>query len=101
MNINLDELRPARAYTQMQPFVRLTDGQMKLIMDRGGALHKWYKTHPCIHALIGILPLTGLFAADHSILTKLPWFPPAGLGANPAGRPPQLSSVLAGGLHRA
>jgi hypothetical protein len=70
--LHLDELKLARAYTRALPFEGLTDDQMKLIMDRGRALHRWFRSHRAIHNLIGVLVLTFLFSADYAILIRLP-----------------------------
>ena len=72
MILHLEELAWARAYTRTLPFEGLTNDQMKLIMDRGRTLHKWFKNHRVIHNSIGVLVLTFLFSADYYILLRLP-----------------------------
>lgn len=72
MFVHLDELALARAYTRTLPFEGLTNDQMKLIMDRGRTLHKWFKSHRTIHNSIGVLVLTFVFSADYYILMRLP-----------------------------
>ena len=72
MFVHLDELALARAYTRTLPFEGLTNDQMKLIMDRGRALYRWFKSHLAIHNSIGVLVLTFLFSADYYTLMRLP-----------------------------
>lgn len=72
MFVHLEELALARAYTRTLSFEGLTNDQMKLIMNRGRTLHKWFKSHRAIHNSIGVLVLAFLFSADYYILIRLP-----------------------------
>ncbi len=72
MAIHPEELAFARAYAKATPFEGLTDEQLRLIMDRGRSLYKWYKGHFYIHSLINLLLIVSIFTADFFILIRLP-----------------------------
>ena len=52
MKIHLEELGMARAYTQGHTFEDLSSEQVRLILNRGRELYKWFKAHPRTHAMI-------------------------------------------------
>lgn len=96
MDFHHDELALARKYTETLAFEGLSEDQMKLILDRGRSLHKWFKEHPLLHGLIGVAVLVSLFGADYWVLLGLP-------GRLLTGEP-RLGSILAaafvaGSLH--
>jgi hypothetical protein len=98
MNNHPEELALARAYCSSQPFEELSAEQMSRIMDRGRALHKWFKAHKAIHCAISLGVIAFLFAADYLVLTRLPrvFLPP---GGGHSWSFLLLSSFVVGSLH--
>ena len=72
MNFHPEELNLARAYSQSVPTEGLSREQMKVIMDRGRTLYRWFRGHQGVHALINASVLVFIFAADYAILLRLP-----------------------------
>ena len=72
MKLHPEELQLARAYQSAHEFEELSPGQMKLIMDRGRSLYRWFKSHPGIHNLISLVIIAGFFALDPLALLGLP-----------------------------
>jgi len=72
MNTHPEELVLAHAYCLNQPFEELSQQQMNRIMDRGRALHKWYKTHKMLHCAIGAAVIAFLLCADYMVLLRMP-----------------------------
>jgi hypothetical protein len=72
MKVHPAELELARAYDQTLAFERLSPEQILLIRNRGRDLHRWYKAHSGIHALINTSVILWIFAADWLVLTQLP-----------------------------
>ena len=98
MKLHPEELTLARAYSRTHPFESLTDRQMNSIMDRGRALHRWFKDHPHLHHAIGAAVLVFIFAVDFFALLKLPHLLlPAGT-AHAIGRI-VLAAAAVGSLH--
>ena len=98
MILRPEEISLAREYTRAVPMESLTPRQMKLIMDRGRDLHRWYKQHTAVHYLINLCVIAVLLGGDFLILMRLPglWLH-AGVAASP-GRV-VLASLVCGGLH--
>jgi hypothetical protein len=98
MKVHLDELVLARAYAQKLAFEDLDNEQVRLIMSRGRELHKWFRGHLRVHALINALVIVCILGMDWVVLLQLPrWLLPpeahAGAGLLVA------VAVLAGVLH--
>ncbi len=72
MNNHPEELAFARAYLHSQPFEELSAAQMSQIMDRGRALHKWFKAQKRLHCAIGLGVIAFLLSADYLVLVQLP-----------------------------
>src|SRR6185369_44054 len=72
MKTRADELELARSYTKDLEFEGLSEEQMSRIMERGRALHKWFKKHPNTHNLINVLVLLFLGITDFFTLVVLP-----------------------------
>jgi len=97
MKPRADEMALARAYTNVLQFEGLTEQQMSCIMERGRALHKWFRAHPNTHNLINVMVLLFLGAADFLTLIRLPQVL---LSAPPSRRLVWvLAAVLVGSLH--
>jgi fatty acid desaturase len=98
MDFHHEELEAARDYTRGLEFEGLSDEQMKLILERGRSLHKWFRDHPLLHALIGAAVIALLFAADFWTLLRLPaLILPAGAQSG-FGRI-LAASLIAGSIH--
>ena len=98
MKIHLEELGMARAYTERHAFEDLSSEQLRLILNRGRELYKWFRAHPRTHALINALVIACILAMDWAVLLQMPgWI----LGSN--GHPGTgllvATAVLAGALH--
>jgi hypothetical protein len=72
MKLHPHELALARAHAGQQDFEALTTNQVHLVMERGRALYKWFKSHPGTHNLINGLVVLSIFAADGWVLIGLP-----------------------------
>ncbi len=98
MEFHQEELDLARAYERMTPFEGLSKEQMKLIMDRGRELHRWYKSHIFLHSMINVAVIVFIFAVDYQILLRLP-----GMLIPPGSEVARLhwfgAALLVGGLH--
>ena len=98
MNNHPEELALARAYSRGQSFEELSADQMNRIMDRGRALHRWFKAHKTLHGAIGFSVIVFLLGADFLVLTRLPkLFLPQGGGYSWGVL--LLSSCVVGSLH--
>jgi hypothetical protein len=92
-----DELALARAYNRVTPSQALTADQMKLILDRGRALHRWYKDHQMAHYALNLGVMAALLVGDALILLQLPRLV---IGAGSLSAWTMLTAVLlCGGLH--
>ncbi len=74
MRVHPEELELARTYTESRVFEHLSPEQVRLIMNRGRELHRWFKSHPGIHALISACVICGIFAMDFFVLVRFPRF---------------------------
>ena len=72
MKLHPRELALARAHAGQQDFEALTTNQVHLVMERGRALYKWFKSHPGTHNLINGLVVLSIFAVDGWVLIGLP-----------------------------
>lgn len=98
MNNHPEELTLARAYRLGQPFEELSAQQISRIMDRGRALHRWFKGHKALHSTIGFSVIVFLLGADYLVLMRLPkLFLPA--GGTDSWIVLLLSSCVVGSLH--
>lgn len=98
MKVHPDELALARAYSAGLEFEDFSAEQMRMIMERGRSLHKWFKAHLGLHSLINALLIVAIFAADWFILMRLPGvILPAGTAGNPWLV--VSAAVLVGALH--
>ena len=80
MKIHLEELGMARAYTQGHAFEDLNSEQVRLILNRGRELYKWFKAHPRTHAMINALVIAWVLGLDWVVLLQLPrWILAGGL----------------------
>jgi hypothetical protein len=93
-----DELALAREYNRRRPGQALTAEQMKLILDRGRALHRWYKHHQAVHYALNLGVLSFLLVGDGFILLRLPGLV-LGDGATHAAWTTAAASLLCGSLH--
>jgi fatty-acid desaturase len=97
MNSHPEELALARAYSRDQRFEELSAGQISQIMDRGRALHKWFKAHKALHSAIGLGVIAFLLGADYLVLLRLPRLFLS--GTDYSWGVVLLSSCVAGSLH--
>lgn len=72
MILRHEELALAREYARSVPAESLTREQMKLILDRGRSLHRWYKEHQAVHYALNLGLLALLLGGDYLILLQLP-----------------------------
>ena len=98
MKIHLEELGMARAYTQGHTFEDLSSEQVRLILNRGRELYKWFKAHPRTHAMINGLVIAFVLGMDWVVLLQLPrWV------LSSSGRPGSgllvAVAVITGALH--
>lgn len=98
MNLHPEELELARAYRQSVPSEGLSKEQMKLVMERGRSLHRWFKEHQGLHFLINASVIVLIFAVDYAILLQLPKFL---IGSGQTQHYPALivAALITGGLH--
>jgi hypothetical protein len=59
-----DEFQLARKYSQNHDFEHLTPAQVQQIKTRGRMLHAWFRSHPRLHAAIGISVIFSIFSVD-------------------------------------
>ena len=97
MKVHVEELGLARAYERRRNFEALSAEQMRLIMDRGRALFKWYKAHPGTHNLISGFVLASLLVADGWALLFLPRLFLVDGQSSPTSI--LLASTVAGSIH--
>jgi hypothetical protein len=96
MKIHLDELGMARAYAQEHAFEDLSTEQVRLILNRGRELYKWFRAHPRVHALINALVIGWVLGTDWLVLLQLPhWI----LALNAGGGWVVAAAVITGALH--
>ena len=98
MKVHLEELGMARAYSQGRGFEDLSSEQVRLILNRGRELYKWFKAHPRTHATINGMVIAWVLGMDWVVLLPLPrWILPS------SGRPGAgllvAAAVLTGCLH--
>lgn len=96
MQFHQEELDLARAYERTTLFEGLSKEQMKLIMDRGRELYRWFKSHVLLHSLLNFCVITFIFSIDYLILMRLPGFllPPISSHWQWLG-----TALIVGGLH--
>jgi hypothetical protein len=98
MILRPEEMALAREYSRRTAFESLTRDQVKLIMDRGRELHRWYKDHTAAHYAINLAVIVFLLGSDYLVLLRLP-----GLllseGAPNGFRDVLLASLVCGSLH--
>ena len=98
MKIHLEELGMARAYTQGHAFEDLSSEQVRLILNRGRELYKWFKAHPCTHSMINGLVIAFVLGMDWVVLLQLPrWILPS--SGHPGAGLLVAAAVLTGALH--
>ena len=97
MRVHLDELELARSYTESHGFESLSSEQVRLIMNRGRELHRWFKSHPAIHALISAGVICFIFAMDFFVLIRLPRFIIS--SSQPSAATVIFAAVVAGAAH--
>lgn len=98
MILRHEELALAREYARSVPAESLTREQMKLILDRGRSLHRWYKEHQAVHYALNLGLLALLLGGDYLILLHLPRLFLAE-GAVNSFLDVLLASVVCGSLH--
>jgi hypothetical protein len=98
MKLHPEELELARAYASIRDFEGLTSDQARLVMERGRALHHWFKQRPVSHNLISAAVILFVFASDAFVLLGLPSLVLAE-GRSDDLRWVVLASLIAGGAH--
>jgi hypothetical protein len=98
MILRHEELSLAREYARSVQVDGLTREQMKLILNRGRSLHRWYKDHSGLHHALNLALVVLLLAGDYLILLRLPHL---FLTAGAANAFPDvlIASLVCGSLH--
>ncbi len=98
MQFHQEELELARAYERSAAFEGLSKEQMKLIMDRGRELHRWFKGHLGLHSFLNLLVLVCIFGVDYLILLRLPGLLMPNVNATSNLRM-VVAALVVGGMH--
>jgi len=72
MKLHPEEYRLACAYDSARGFEEFSPEQLKLIMDRGRDLFKWFKNHLILHNLINATLVASILVTDGVVLLVLP-----------------------------
>lgn len=75
MKVHPGELAMAREYGSSHDFEHLNREQIHQVMAYGRELHRWFRTHPRLHAAISFFVICGIFAVDWLVCIALArWF---------------------------